>query len=181
MKHPRTWFVPGRTIAVSDKMQRRYKYKLTYKAGTHIREHGFKPKYTPQQMLSMGVFEGKYLNDCVDEFPMEWFKASKNKRSDVANTSLNYFKLKSRLSLGEWRHRGWVPVHKQDPDIRGWFHWYCRYWVGRRIPIVDAIQIKRWKAFARHSGQVKKNAAGDLTKRRRQRQALLQWSWDCMV
>lgn len=196
VRHCKAWFVAGRIIRVNDKMQKRYSYKLMYNAGTNIRNGGvgadgkkiryddFRPYYTPQQMLTMGVFEGKYMNDCYNEFPAEWF-ASAIKRGklcpDGANPQVNYFKIKSRLSLQEWRERGWVPVHKKDKDLRGWFQWYCRYWIGRRQPDVDIIQIKRWKAFKRHFAQVKKYAKGDITKRTRQRQALLQWSWNCRI
>ena len=192
VRHGISWFTPGRTVTVKDKMQS-YIYKLTYKAGTNlkngfnsegdsVRYEGFDPYYTPQQMLVMGVFEGKYMNDCEGEFPHEWYTAAnnRNKLSQKADPSVNYFKIKSRLSLGEWRKRGWIPAYSGDKDIRGWFQWYCRYWIGRRTPY-DHIQIKRWRAFARHSAQVRKNSPGDLNKRRKQRQALLQWSWDCKV
>jgi hypothetical protein len=174
------WFTGGRKVRAWDSMQK-YTYSLKYKAGTKIRQYGFMPKYTPYRMLIMGVFEGKYLNDCEGEFPIEWFNSSKNSRSKVADPSLNYFKVKSRLSLQEWRDRGWIPVHKNDKDVRGWFQWYCRYWLGRRMLEVDKIQIKRWLSFSRHYAQVVKNARGDMSKRRKQRQALLQWSWDCKV
>jgi hypothetical protein len=195
VKRPKVWFVPGRTVDVKDKMQQ-HTYKLTYKAGTNLKKGGldkdgnkikyddFEPYYTPQQMLVMGVFEGKYMTDCEDEFPIEWYIAAKkrNKLSpEKADPSKNYFKIKSRLSLKEWRKRKWVPVNKKDKDIRGWFQWYCRYWIGRRVEEVDFIQIKRWKSFARHFAQVKKNARGDLKKRPKQRQALLQWSWNCKI
>ena len=52
-------------------------------------------------MLRRGVFEGRYLNDCTEEFPEEWFKDSVGKRSKEANIENNYFKVKSRLSLRE--------------------------------------------------------------------------------
>lgn len=195
MPHSKAWFKPGRKIQIRDKMQT-YTYVLTYKAGTNIKNGGldtngniiryesFEPFYTPQQMLVMGVFEGKYMNDCEDEFPREWYNAAKKRnklRPNKADPSVNYFKIKSRLSLQEWRKRGWIPCHEKDRDVRGWFQWYCRYWIGRRIPEVDTIQIKRWKSFKRHSAQVRKNARGQLDKRPRQRQALLQWAWDCKV
>jgi hypothetical protein len=194
-KHYKSWFVPGRIIKTKDKMQQ-YTYILTYKAGTNLKKGGldidgniikydnFEPYYTPQQMLVMGIFEGKYINDCENEFPQEWYISAKkrNKLSpEIADPSKNYFKIKSRLSLNEWVKRGWVPIHKKDKDIRGWFQWYCRYWMGRRIPEVDIIQIKRWKSFVRHYAQVKKNTNGDLNKRPKQRQALLQWSWNCKI
>lgn len=192
-------FVPGHTVRVRDRMQKSYSYTTTYKAGTNLKRGGFilrdgervkikhpdfEPYYTPRQMLVMGVFEGKYLNDCTAELPEEWFYAARHKLSGVdgkANPKLNYFGIKSRMSLQEWRKRGWTPVHPKDRDPRGWFQWYCRYWLGRRIPEVDAIQIARWRAFARHYAQVKKNARGKLAARPRQRQALLQWSWRCDV
>ena len=195
MPHAKAWFMPGRKIQARDKMQK-YTYNLTYKAGTNIKNGGadsagntirydkFEPYYTPRQMLVMGVFEGKYMNDCEDEFPKEWYVAAKKKdklRPDKADPLVNYFKIKSRLSLQEWRKRGWVPCHKKDKDIRGWFQWYCRYWIGRRIPEVDSIQIKRWASFKRHFAQVEKNAKGKLDKRPKQRQALLQWAWNCKI
>jgi hypothetical protein len=172
-----------------------YTYKLTYKCGTHLKYGGddsngdkikygdFTPYYTPQQMLTMGVFEGKYMNDCRNEFPKEWYKAAdrRGKLSKEANPLLNKFKIKSRLSLQEWRKRKWVPITKSDKDIRGWFQWYCRYYIGRRIPAIDIKQINRWKSFKRHFAQVKKNARGQLHKRPKQRQALLQWSWQCDI
>jgi hypothetical protein len=182
MPLPLSSYHKGRRIRVSDKMQGKdtpYSYVLTYDAGTNLRNSGdgtkydFNPRYTPRQMLRMGVFEGKYLNDCTGEFPASWYKGTK--LSPVADPSLNYFGVKSRLSLQEWRRRGWIPVHPDDKDIRGWFQWYCRYWLGRRVPSVDAIQIKRWRAFVRHYAQVKKSSQPRL----RQRQALLQWSWPC--
>jgi hypothetical protein len=133
-------------------------------------------------MLSMGVFEGKYLNDCWRELPAEWYvKAAGRlaKKDAPADPTLNRFGIKSRMSLGEWRARGWTPVHELDRDPRGWFQWYCRYWLGRRIPEVDVLQIARWFAFSRHYAQVQKHAAGRPLERPRQRQALLQWSWPC--
>jgi hypothetical protein len=190
VKHYQAWFIPEKTIYARDKMQQ-YTYKLTYKCGTNIKNSGdgsrydeFEPYYTPRQMLIMGVFEGKYMNDCEHEFPKEWYITAKKRnklRPGKPDPLVNYFKIKSRLSLQEWQKRGWVPVHKKDKDIRGWFQWYCRYYLGRRIPEVDQIQIKRWKSFKRHYAQVKKNAGGDLNVRPRQRQALLQWSWDCKI
>lgn len=131
----------------------------------------FKPYFTPAQMLAMGVFEGKYLNSCTDEYPREWFE--KAVLSDVPDEKLNYFRLKSRLPTSWWREKGLI----NDQDPRGWFEWYCRFWMGRRTDD-DARQIKRWKQIARHSAQVKKGGRGDLTKRARQRQTLLQWSWN---
>lgn len=131
----------------------------------------FKPFYAPEQMLAMGVFEGKYLNSCADEYPVSWFKHAIF--SDVPDEKVNHFKLKSRLPTSWWREKGLI----NDQDPRGWFEWYCRFWMGRRTQD-DARQVKRWRQIARHSGQVLKNGGGDPLKRARQRQTLLQWSWN---
>lgn len=156
-------------------MQKSYQYRLVARAGKDF-DKSFKPHFTPQKMLELGVFEGKYCNDCQNEFPKEWFK--KAKTSDVANPALNYFGVKSRQPLSVWRKKGWIV----DPDPRGWFQWYCRYWLGRRIPEVDALQIKRWRAFARHAAQVRIHCPRHcFTCRPRQRQALLQWAYDPFI
>jgi len=165
----------NRCIEVNDKMQSNYTYELVAPIGADF-DDGFQPFHTPQEMLAMGVFEGKYCNDCIREFPQEWFDRAKI--SDKPDASLNYFGIKSRQPLTVWRQKGWI----YGPDPRGWFQWYCRYYLGRRLPEVDAIQIKRWRAFARHAGQIRANCdPGDIFCRRRQRQALLQWSYDPLI
>lgn len=129
----------------------------------------FRPFFTPKEMLSLGVFEGKYLNSTRDEYPEDWFTYAK--LSDLPNPSLNYFRVKSRMPLSAWQERGWI--HPQDPW--GWFQWYCRYTLGRRTAD-DARQIARWKGMIRHERQVQLNGGGDKSKRRGQRQTCLQWA-----
>lgn len=159
-------------IIVNDKMQKDYRYELTASEGENF-DPDFKPELTPPQMLELGVFEGKYLNDCREEFPASWY--NKAKLSQNANPEINYFKIKSRLPLAEWRRRGWIA----KPDPRGWFQWYCRYYRGRRIEGLDQWQIKRWRTFIRHKAQIEHNCFnGDLNCRPKQRQALLQWAYD---
>jgi hypothetical protein len=195
---PFSQFKKGDTIHVHDKMQTKYAYTIEHDPGTGFPAE-FKPYFTPAQILRLGAFGGKYLNDCLTEFPAEWFMdaiALEKLSPQENNIELNLFQIDSRLPLAEWRKKGWVPSShhtkaSQYPalsnadlnmDPRGWFQWYCRYWMGRRIPELDMIQIQRWKAFARHSGAVKKNCkAGDLNCRPRQRQALLQWAWNPYV
>lgn len=163
-------------IVVNDQMQQGYVYELSEPEGTNFASD-FQPELSPIEMLSMGVFEGKYLNDCQEEFPAKWFIHAKLSRTG-AEVECNYFKVKSRLSLQEWQKRGWIIY----PDPRGWFQWYCRYYYGRRIDAVDRIQIKRWRAFIRHKAQIEKNCwPGDLACRSRQRQALLQWAYNPLI
>tara|TARA_Y100000746_G_scaffold125061_1_gene106972 strand:+ start:460 stop:891 length:432 start_codon:yes stop_codon:yes gene_type:complete len=134
----------------------------------------FKPDLTPKEMLEYGVFGGSYFDGQIDEYPKSWFK--KSKISQEFDKNLNYFKVKAGLSYEEWKKKGWIM--KEDP--KGWFEWYCRFYMGRRIAEIDQIQIKRWKAFGpRHIGGIKKNCASmDLDCRKVQRQALLQWAYN---
>lgn len=162
-----------KAISVNDKMQQGYKYVLEEPEGKSFHPD-FKPDLTPKQMLSMGVFGGKYMTDCQKEFPKEWFKNAKLSPK-FHNKELNYFKVDASKPLSYWRMKGWI--HPIDP--RGWFQWYCRYYMGRRFPEEDQRQIKRWKAMTRHIAQIKKNCIpGDLNCRPRQRQALLHWAYD---
>ena len=134
----------------------------------------FKPDLAPKEMLELGVFGGSYFAGEINEYPKSWFK--KAKISKEFNKDLNYFKVKAGLSFEEWKKKGWIM--KEDP--KGWFEWYCRFYMGRRILDVDKIQIKRWKAFGpRHIGGIKKNCDSiDLDCRKVQRQALLQWAYN---
>jgi hypothetical protein len=160
-------------VKVNDKMQQGYEYELVEPMGKNF-DPEFKPDLTPKEMLELGVFEGVYMRDCVNEFPKDWFlnaKFAEGKR----DKEINFFKTNASQPLSVWREKGWI--YKEDP--RGWFQWYCRYYMGRRIPKEDERQIKRWKAFVRHLAQVSKNCRkGDFNCRPRQRQALLHWGYD---
>ena len=159
-------------VVVHDLMQDGYVYWRTEPAGRNFAPD-FVPELTPKQMLRLGVFGGKYMTDCTDEFPADWFAGAKLS-PERRNPRLNYFKVNASQSLAEWRRKGWI--HKQDP--RGWFQWYCRYYMGRRTAD-DQRQIRRWKAIARHVTAIRKNCEPrDLDCRRRQRQAVLHWAYD---
>ena len=162
-----------RTVTVSDKMQKRYRYERVAGVGRGF-DPEFKPQLTPAQMLRLGVFCGKYMTDCRKEFPASWFKRAKLAKGK-RDCALNFFGVDASQPLSVWKKKGWL--HPDDP--RGWFQWYCRYYAGRRMPEEDRRQIKRWKAIRRHVRQVQKNCEpGELTCRKRQRQALLHWAYD---
>ena len=80
----------GDTIVVNDLMQRDYRYEIVAPMGADFMP-GFAPKFSPKVMLAMGVFEGKYLNDCRDEFPVDWFfeaRLAVRARDDDSTASL---------------------------------------------------------------------------------------------
>ena len=161
-----------RKVVVHDRMQRGYIYYRTEPAGRNFAP-AFRPELTPAQMLRLGVFGGRYMTDCRREFPESWFTRAKLSpgRHDPR---LNYFGVRASQPLAVWRRNGWI--HPQDP--RGWFQWYCRYYLGRRTRD-DARQIRRWRAAARHAAQIRKHCEPRaLECRRRQRQALLHWAYD---
>jgi hypothetical protein len=162
-----------RTVVVTDKMQKGYRYVLVAPTGRNF-DPEFTPELTPKQMLRLGVFGGKYMTDCRNEFPKSWFAGAKLS-PERRDPSLNFFGVEASQKLSEWRRKGWI----HDDDPRGWFQWYCRYYLGRRIPDEDARQIRRWKAIRRHVRQIALNCQpGELTCRKRQRQALLHWAYD---
>jgi hypothetical protein len=172
-----------------------YSYRLDEEPGELSPD--FRPDLSPGEILMLGAFEGAYLNDCYREFPVEWFLGglmTDSLRPGAPTESVNLFKIKSRQPLSVWKENGWAPgghvdtrrpilgSRVQNPDERGWFQWYCRYWMGRRIPDLDRVQIGRWRSFARHAGAIKANCKkGDLTCRPRERQALLQWAWNPFI
>ena len=159
-------------VVVNDKMQRGYVYYRTEAIGRNFAP-GFQPQLTPKQMLQLGVFGGKYMTDCRNEFPASWFARAKL-CAERHDPRLNCFGVNASQPLSVWRRKGWI--HPQDP--RGWFQWYCRYYMGRRTKD-DARQIRRWRAIARHVSQIRKHCkTGDLACRRKQRQAVLHWAYD---
>ncbi|MBM3271760.1 hypothetical protein FJY94_00515 [Candidatus Kaiserbacteria bacterium] len=157
-------------------MQRGYAYELIAPEGDEF-DPRFTPDLTPAEMLALGVFGGVYLRDCADEFPAAWFAHAKLQQPGqyAQDPALNYFGVRASQPLSVWRQKGWI--HPDDP--RGWFQWYCRYWMGRRMPQEDERQIKRWVAMRRHVAQVAGACErGDASCHTKQRQALLHWAYD---
>ncbi|MBB6424886.1 hypothetical protein [Sphingopyxis sp. JAI128] len=161
------------TVIVNDRMQRDYHYTRLAPMGQAF-DPDFTPELTPAEMLRLGVFCGKYMTDCTDEFPASWFENARL-APDRPDCSLNYFGVRAGVLLRVWIEKGWI--YPDDP--RGWFQWYCRYYSGRRMPDEDRRQIARWRAFRRHAAQIRKHCEpGDPFCRPKQRQALLQWAYD---
>lgn len=168
----------NKKVTVNDKMQQGYTYILSAPMGKDF-DPEFRPQLTPKEMLELGVFGGRYMTDCTDEFPADWFTHAKF--SAVHDKKMNYFGVDASQPLSVWRAKGWI--YEEDP--RGWFQWYCRYYMGRRLPDAsgkvgeDTRQIKRWKAMRRHIAQIKYRCrVGDASCHTKQRQALLHWAYD---
>ncbi|MFN4181114.1 MAG: hypothetical protein ACK4FA_00250 [Candidatus Paceibacteria bacterium] len=148
-----------RRVRVNNKMQKGYSYVCTEPVGKNF-DARFRPDLSPKEMLELGVFGGVYLRDCTGEYPKIWFTKGKFQKKGIyaQDAKINYFKVKASQPLSVWREKGWI--HKDDP--RGWFEWYCRYYMGRRGED-DERQIKRWVAMRRHISQIKKNCTmGDI-------------------
>ncbi len=154
-------------------MQKGYTYTCTEPVGKKF-DPEFKPQLTPREMLELGVFGGKYMTDCTDEFPKNWFTKAKL-NTEKHDAKINFFKVNASQPLSVWRTKGWI--YKDDP--RGWFQWYCRYYIGRRIATEDTRQIRRWKMMVRHVAQIRNSCRpGDFFCHRKQRQAVLHWAYD---
>lgn len=158
-------------VTVNDSLQK-YSYVLVAPTGKGFSRE-FTPELSPRQMLELGVFGGDYFHGEHSEFPKAWF--AKAKLSLKHKPDLNFYGVDASQSLQEWQRRGWI--YEEDP--RGWFQWYCRYYLGRRIPGEDSRQIRRWINMKRHAVQLQKVCRpGDWACRPRQRQALLHWAYD---
>jgi len=93
-------------VVVNDLMQKNYRYFLTEPAGQNF-HHDFNPELTPKQMLELDVFGGKYMTDCKDEFPKDWFRKAKISH-ESHNPALNFFGVNASNSLSFWQKKGIV-------------------------------------------------------------------------
>ena len=151
----------------------------------------FSPNLSPKDVIQHGSFGGIYFYDnggklAIDsnEFPRDWFEGldESQYKSEKYNRKVNYFKIKSGLSQEEWEEKGWI--NEQDP--RGWFQWYCRYYLGRRSDD-DLRQIQRWNNFCGEKGrwrnyiyskiQKKSTTVDDHSFSLAVRQSLLHWGY----
>jgi len=164
----------ARTITTRDPLQPGYAYECTEPVGRNFAPE-FTPDLTPKEMLELGVFGGEYFEGETDEYPKSWFVRAKRSELGKPDKRLNRFGVNASQTRAEWQRKGWM--HPEDP--RGWFQWYCRYYLGRRIPVEDRRQIERWRKIVRHVAQIKYHCRPrDYTCRPRQRQAVLHWAYD---
>lgn len=110
---------------------------------------GFKPQFTPANMMKLGVFGRNYFGNATAEDYTEldlatWTQAKENSKGKNSWSS-NCFGVKAGMDYDWWKMKGLITP--EDP--LGWFHWYCRYFNGRRIPKLDNWQIARWQNFKR--------------------------------
>ena len=127
----------------------------------------FRPTLTPEQVIRMGSFGGCYfhprggkpgiLGRTVDvthkEFPSTWFDGLRMEEyagRRYRTAEINKYGVKAGQDQAEWERKGWIIP--QDP--RGWFQWYCRFWMGRRTDD-DARQVSRWVGVAGKKGRWK--------------------------
>src|SRR6478752_4384561 len=93
-------------VVVNDRMQQGYVYDRIEPPGRNFAPV-FTPDLTPAAMLRLGVFGGKYMTDCRDEFPASWFAGAKL-CAERHDPRLNDFGVNASQSLAEWRRKGWI-------------------------------------------------------------------------
>ena len=124
----------------------------------------FTPNKSPEEMLREGCFGGSYFrplhsrhlgivveNDYL-ELPPPWIEGLNVQRfltSATYDSEVNKYKVKCGQSIEEWEAAGWIN-HRHD--VRGWFQWYCRFFMGRRCED-DERQVGRWRKCAGETGR----------------------------
>ena len=114
-------------VTFSVDYQKNYRYVFSEPVGKNF-DSDFKPELTPKQMLEIGVFGGVYFSDKPSDLPKSWFKGAKLSPDGERHKDLNFFAVNASQPLEVWKRK--KRTHPQDP--RGWFQWYCRYYLGRR-------------------------------------------------
>ena len=158
-------------VVVNDLMQHGFVYYVTEPAGQAF-HRDFRPELTPKEMLELGVFGGKYMTDCTEEFPVDWLENAKlcHERHDPIQ---NYFGVNASQPLSVWRKRVGSTAKIREAGFSGTV---ATSWVD---DVPTTSQIKRWVAVRRHAAQIKKHCRrGDMQCRPKQRQALLHWAYD---
>ncbi|GAA5825862.1 hypothetical protein JCM11251_000030 [Rhodosporidiobolus azoricus] len=125
----------------------------------------FKPNMSPEEIIRQGSFDGGYfrpvkskksgreLHEDWTDLPSEWYDGLDTSMyltrpelvtpAEIA-TSINKWQAKMGQGYSDWEKNGWIVA---EHDARGWFQWYCRFFLGRRCDD-DARQVGRWSRVA---------------------------------
>ncbi|KAL9104886.1 MAG: hypothetical protein Q9163_000203 [Psora crenata] len=131
----------------------------------HFEDHpDFIPNKSPEELLREGCFGGSYfrclyshrlgitIKEDYKELPQAWYEGLDIETfltSPQCNPEANKYKVKCGQSIEEWEAAGWI---NHDYDVRGWFQWYCRFFMGRRCED-DKRQIGRWRRCVSSTGR----------------------------
>ncbi|TRX91255.1 hypothetical protein FHL15_007860 [Xylaria flabelliformis] len=124
----------------------------------------FTPNKSPEAIIREGSFGGSYwrplysrhlrttISDDWRELPESWTDGLSVERyltSDTYDPEVNKYGVACGQSIEEWEAAGWIA---HEYDVRGWFQWYCRFWLGRRCED-DERQISRWRKCVGETGR----------------------------
>lgn len=124
----------------------------------------FTPNKSPEEMLREGCFGGSYfrplysrrlgitVSDDWRELPEAWtagLDMASWLTSSTYNPGINKYKVSCGQSIEEWEAAGWI---NHTHDVRGWFQWYCRFFMGRRCDD-DERQVSRWRKCVGETGR----------------------------
>ncbi|KAJ0141714.1 Adenylosuccinate synthetase [Fusarium oxysporum f. sp. albedinis] len=113
----------------------------------------FRPNKSPEEIIREGSFGGSYwrplfskhlgitIQDDWRELPSSWtagLSVGEYLISDTYNPEINKYGVACGQSIEEWEAAGWIA---HEYDVRGWFQWYCRFWMGRRCS--DSVSINQ--------------------------------------
>ena len=127
-------------------------------------EPTFTPNKSPKEMMREGCFGGSYWRPLhsrrlgttiagdYKELPLSWISGldvEKFLSSPEYDPEVNKYKVSSGQTIEEWEAAGWI---NHTYDVRGWFQWYCRFFMGRRCED-DERQISRWRKCVGETGR----------------------------
>ena len=134
----------------------------------HFASHpDFTPNKSPESIIREGAFGGAYwrplysrklgvtVADDWRELPASWTAGLSPPRFLTApayDPSVNKYGVACGQSIEEWEAAGWIA---HEHDVRGWFQWYCRFWMGRRCADDDR-QVARWRRCVGPSGRFRR-------------------------
>jgi hypothetical protein len=124
----------------------------------------FQPNKSPSEILHEGCFGGSYFrplysaalgitvsNDWT-ELPASWTQnldVESYITSPTYNAEINRYGVACGQTIEQWEANGWI---NHEYDVRGWFQWYCRFFMGRRCDD-DERQIGRWERCVGEKGR----------------------------
>ncbi|KAH6967023.1 hypothetical protein EDB82DRAFT_517810 [Fusarium venenatum] len=124
----------------------------------------FRPNKSPEEIIREGSFGGSYwrplyskrlkitVKDDWKELPESWtagLDVDTYLTSTTYDPEINKYGVQCGQSIEEWEAAGWIA---HEYDVRGWFQWYCRFYMGRRCAD-DERQISRWKKCVGETGR----------------------------